>query len=84
MRFSMSQMTTYYEANKAECLAYSQQIVVCPCGHRVKRQGLPSHRKYSPSHKIWADMLKSLEGKQQAQHNTLQHDSPSLEVPVRS
>lgn len=64
MRVSMSQMASYYEANKMERLAYEQTMITCECGTKMKRQGLSSHRKHSPRHKIWADMMLSLETKQ--------------------
>ncbi len=82
MRFSMEQLSSYYQQNKAERLAYEQEYVTCPCGYKVKRQGLSSHRKHSPSHKIWADMMKSLEAKQQAQQMLSTHDWSNPSTPL--
>ena len=56
-------MSSYYFQNREVRLAYEHTVVTCPCGHEVKRQGLSSHKKWSPRHRVWVDTVKSLEYK---------------------
>ena len=58
-------MSSYYFQNREVRLAYEHTVVTCPCGHEVKRQGLTSHKKHSPRHRVWAGVVASQEAKKQ-------------------
>lgn len=52
---------TYYQSHRDKILHKAHNIVLCACGEKVKYGTTSSHCKYSPRHKIYEQMRKSID-----------------------
>ena len=57
------QISTYYNDNREKVLEKAHRFVNCECGEKIRYNSLGSHRKYSPRHRIYEQMIKSINSK---------------------